>query len=165
KRVYGARIDTDSDREEELYENGVPILNTWNSEFGFDKNGHKQRDAGTDNSMKESVVHNHEEVIERIRSDMEGTINGMGMSKSVVEAGLAFAFPGVGSRAYKLTTDQRGHQNFEITDEGKDYLKKYVTRDSKGRMDPYGNRKLRQIYGESVAGSKRRPNGRSMIRV
>lgn len=165
KKVYGARVDTDSDRGEELYENGIPILNQWNSEFEFSKNGYKQRNANVDSSMKESVVGNPEEVIERIRNDMEGTINGMGMSKSVIETALAFTFPSIGRRAYKLTTDQSGYQNFEITNEGKEYLKKYLTRDSKGRMDPYGNRKLRQIYGEQIPGSKRAPNGRSMIRV
>jgi hypothetical protein len=163
-RVHGARVDTDSDRGEELYEKGIPILYQWNPEHGFSDNGYKPRNAKLKNSMQESVLRDTNTVIERIRNDMEGSINGTRMSKAVIDAGLAFTFPGLSTKAYELTgTD--GHYKLKITAEGAKYLKNYLTKDSAGRTDFYGKRKMRQIYGQISRGSFRQPNGRSLIRV
>ena len=156
-----ARIDTDSDRGEQLYEQGIPIALQWSS---FSENGYKPRDAGLDGQQKESLRNDPATVIERIRNDMEGSINVMGASPSVVETALTFAFLGVGKKGYELTR-RGGSYSFKITPAGADYLENHLTRDVRGRFDSYGGRKLRQLYGQSSTTAKRQPNHRSLIRL
>lgn len=156
-----ARIDTDSDRGERLYEQGIPIALQWTS---FSENGYRPRDAGLDGQQKESVQNDTATVIERIRNDMEGSINIMGQSSAVVETALTFAFLGVGKKGYELTS-RGGAYRFRITPAGADYLKNHLTRDVRGRFDAYGSRKLRQLYGQASPTAKRQPNHSSLIRV
>jgi len=171
-RVNGARIDTDSDRGEDLYEQGIPIIYQWNSEHGFDKGGYRPREDGLKGGTKESLRNGLDVVIDRIRNDMEGTINvNEGGSRygyeptALTKSVLAMTFVGLGSEAYTLTPNKSGKLDFNITPKGRDYLKKYLTRDSSGRFDPYGNRKMRW-YGQQSKGSKRLPPTQpSMIKV
>lgn len=162
-RVFGARIDTDSDRGEELYERDIPIIYQWNPEHGFDKDGYKPRNAGVVGGLNESMATDSKKVIERIRINMESIINDIGDSPSTIRTALAFT--GLSGRGYNLVPRFGGGYSFEITEEGEKYLKNYLTRDSRGRLDPYGSRKLRQIYGEVSSTAKRQANGRSMIRI
>lgn len=165
-RVLGARIDTDSDRGEELYGMGVPIVHQWDSEFDFNKNGYKPRNAGLGDSLEESMPNDPDTVIERIRNDIEGSINMMGASSSVVRSALVFTFPGLGGRGYSLNRRSRGGgYSLALTPEGIEYLVNHLTRDSRGRYDPYGTRKMRQMYGETQKPDDQRPLRRPMIRV
>jgi hypothetical protein len=177
-RLGGARVDTDSDREEKLYLQGIPMVNTWNREHGFDKNGYQDRDANLSDLRKsfvESMKTDPDTVVERVRADMEGSINQMGKSDSVVRAALAFSFMlpnGQDSTAaYELnkvaTGDERRPFRFELklTETGKKHLINHLQRDSQGRFDGYGGRKMRQMYGEAKPGNKRQATHRSMIRV
>lgn len=168
-RIVGARVDTDSDREEILYQRGVPIVNTWNREYGFSENGYKDRDADLNAVMSEDVLSEPDAVVERIRNDMEGSVNSMGSSAAVIDTALRFA---LGTTAnYKLTRvpipgSKRGRVRYalELTDSGKQYLVDRLTKDGRGRPDSYGTRKLRQMYGEAAPG-ERQPVARPMIRV
>lgn len=168
-RVVGARIDTDSDREEVLYRRGQPIIHTWDGS-AFDSNGYSDRNAGLNGDFdKEDVANDSETVIERLRNDMEGTINVRAFrSDALIQSALALMFAGLKDRspteAYRLTHDG-GRLRLEFTDIGKAEIVKRLTRDSKGKFDTYGGRKLRQMYGESKAGAKRQPTHQSMIRV
>lgn len=177
-RLGGARVDTDSDREEKLYLQGIPMVNTWNREHGFDKNGYQDRDANLSDLRKnfvESIKTSPDTVVERVRADMEGSINQMGKSDSVVRTALAFSFMlpnGQDSTAaYELnrvaTGDERRPFKFELklTELGKKHLINHLQRDSRGRFDGYGGRKMRQMYGETKPGNKRQATHRSMIRV
>lgn len=177
-RLGGARVDTDSDREEKLYLQGIPMVNTWNSEHGFDNNGYQDRDANLDDLRKnfnESLEADPNTVVERIRADMEGSINNMGASLGVIDSALAFAFMLPDGRdstaAYKLrkiaTEDERHPFRYELglTDTGRQHLLKHLQRDSRGRFDNYGSRKMRQMYGETRSGARRKATHQSMIRV
>lgn len=164
-RVVGAQIDTDSDRLESLYLQGIPIINTWNPEHGFDQGGHKERNedlASPELIARKQALMNEspDETIERVRSDIEGTIRVMGDSETLVRSGLAFMFSGLkngsSTDAYNLVR-KNGTWSFTLTPTGADYLKNHLARDSKGRFDPYGNRLSRQLYGKVKPGSKRRP--------
>lgn len=177
-RLGGARVDTDSDREEKLYLQGIPMVNTWNREHGFDKNGYQDRDANLSDLRKnfvESMKTSPDVVVERVRADMEGSINQMGKSDSVIRAALAFSFmlpDGQDSTAaYELnrvaTGDEDRPYKFELklTETGKKHLVNHLQRDSRGRFDGYGSRKMRQMYGETKPGNRRQATHRSMIRV
>lgn len=156
-RVLGARIDTDSDREEALYRKGIPIIHTWDG-GAFDVGGYADRDSGLGSgTAKESLWSDPDTVIERIRNDMEGTMNVSGPeSEPLIRTGLAFMFWGRPAKdAYRLTQGGDGKWHFEFTKYGKQEVIKHLTRDQKGKFDPYGNRKLRQMYGEIVPGSSR----------
>jgi hypothetical protein len=177
-RLGGARVDTDSDREEKLYLQGVPMVNTWNHEFGFDKNGYQNRDANLDELRKkfnEDIKGGPGIVIERIRADMEGSINNMDTSDGVIDTALAFSFmlpdQQDSTTAYelkKIRTDNPERPfvyKLKFTAQGEHHLLNHLQRDQRGRFDNYGSRKMRQMYGEAKPGSRRRSTHQSMIRV
>lgn len=164
RRISG-RIETDSDREEELYVQGIPIVNTWNSEFGFDRGGYRSRDEGlAEDRVNESLRDDPEAVIEHIRLDMEGSINSMGSSLSAIDTALTLTFAGIDAESYKLTHDSRGF-HLEFTPEGKKYLQNYLTRDPRGRFDSYKARKLRRLYGEAKPEAKRQPTHQQLFGI
>lgn len=168
KRVFGARIDTDSDRGEKMYEQGVPFANQWDREQGFDKNGYQPRNSGLGGQMSESIIDNYDEMIERIRNDMERSINvmierddnGVMINQNVVMTALRLAFPrsrirgGDGFELKDMGPDKKSE--FIITPSGAKYLQSYFTRNSSGRKDLYGKRKMRQLYGQNNDISKAR---------
>jgi hypothetical protein len=155
RSVSGARIDTDSDREEALYQQGIPIIDTWNPENGFDAKGYSARDARLGKRSKESAFLRPTELVEKIRHDMEGSLSSY--SPAVIRSALTFAFSRPGfdaSEAYKLTI--KGHArngtpiyDLQFTKQGRDHLLKHLTRNSNGRFESYGTRKNRQMYGQT----------------
>lgn len=170
-RVIGAQVDTDSDRSEELWRAGIPVMHTWTpgkAKFDFDEGGHSDRSSGLDKSVgSEDLRSDPDAVIERIRKDMEETISQEGGPSAIVDTALAFIFSDlpqgqVRDQAYKLTykTDR---VSFVLTDIGRKYILQRLTRDSRGRFDPYGSRKARQLYGQVKPGAKRRPVGRPLV--
>lgn len=167
QRVAGARIDTDSDREEVLYRHGVPIIHTWDGN-AFSENGYADRTNGLlgEEYLKEDLSSDADTVVERIRNDMEGSVNVY--SETIGRSGLAFLFAGAKggpTSAYRLTRSLDGRIRLEFTDIGKQEIIKRLTRDSKGRFDAYGARKLRQMYGEASERARRQPTHRSMVRL
>ena len=153
KRVAGARIDTDSDREEALYIRGVPIIFTW-SGGAFDKNGYADRDAafkGSKRRMRERLMFDGDTIVDRIEKDLRSTIALAG-SESLVRTALAFTFAGMkdkpSTEAYELTFSADGGVGFKLTDVGKQEILRHLRRSEGGRRDSYGRRKLRQLYGK-----------------
>ncbi|MEP7205092.1 MAG: hypothetical protein ABI716_02775, partial [Candidatus Saccharibacteria bacterium] len=157
-RVNGARIDTDSDRQEAFYLQGRAIANSW--EDGFDRDGHKERDADLDNLRTENLAKfkDPQFLLESIRKDMETTISYEGSEGlATVRTSLAFMFAGGKKNAgqyYNLTPRRRQDGSassikFSFTEDGKKYILQSLARDSRGRFDPYGNRLDRQLYGRT----------------
>ena len=164
-KKISARIDTDSDRQEDLYLRGIPIIDSWNPENNFDKNGYQARDAGLGAAVtKESLLSDPDVVIERVRRDMQRSIEAFRDSPAVVESALQFAFMGVGSSGYKLT-QKNGKTVLTFTEAGVQYLRNHLTRDIKGRFDSYGARKQRQLYGRVKPGAARQSDRQSLISI
>lgn len=183
-QVAGARVDTDSDREEVLYLQNIPIVNTWNPEHGFDNGGYKNRDEGLQQlraAFEEDLRKNPDIVVERVRADIENSLSvfaspseegGRGLALSALA--LAFALPGgrPSTDAYTLTEKTVGTGDearivygLTLTDIGKKFLANHLTRDRKGRFDSYGARKHRQMYGEVQEGARRQATHQSIRRV
>lgn len=148
-RVHGARIDTDSDREEVVYRKGIPMINTWDE--GFDAGNYANRNDGLKTGFSESLGLNFKSTIERIQNDMQGTIRVYGGSTALTRTALAFTFPSSTATNphppyYELFGDGR-NCNFKITKAGAKYLKQHLSRGSGKKKERYGTRKMRQLYG------------------
>ncbi|MEI6053744.1 MAG: hypothetical protein WCQ49_00050 [Candidatus Saccharibacteria bacterium] len=143
--VHGARMDTDSDRNEvEYIKADSSNVQQW-SKGKFDKDGYEPRNSGL-GSFKESLVSQPEKVIENIRSDFEATINNMHASKAVVRTALGFVFPK--SEYYQLDGNIP-NAKLTITKEGAKYLRNsMISRLSKGRITKSYGKKKREWYGE-----------------
>jgi hypothetical protein len=161
-----ARVDTDSDRQEDLYLKGMSVYDVWSPEHGFDENGYKDRDAELNKRgvTSESLRDNPTEVIERIRFNMEALINAYEDSPALVSSALTFAFMGAPSQGYKLIR-KKGALTLQFTPAGEEFLINHLTRDAKGRFDSYGGRKQRQLYGRAKPNAKRQPTRQSLISV
>lgn len=161
-KKISARIDTDSDRQEGLYVRNIPIIESWDSEHEFDKDGYSPRDAKlAQTAPVESLKNDPALVIEQIRNDMERSIRSYGDSPGVVSSALEFAFMGIGGSAgYTLI---KGKLRF--TQAGETYLLNHLTRDTKGRFDSYGARKQRQLYGQVKPGAARQSDRQSLFSV
>jgi hypothetical protein len=160
RRVAGARIDTDSDRQEARYRSGQPIITTW-SKGAFDKNGYVERDAGLRRKLRfgrENLRRQMDDVIDRVERDMRATIEVFG-SDALARSSLAFMFAGQdggSTDAYDLRfNSSNGSVDFSFTPSGRRKIAKHLLRDGKGRSDPYGRRKMRQMYGSSGFGHRR----------
>lgn len=161
-RVFGAQIDTDSDRQEAVYLQGAPIVLSWEREYGFDAGGHKDRSADLSSPemarLREQAVHEPlDKVIQRIQKDMEGSINATHESQATIDAALGMTFFGLKSgSAHGYVLDRVGKQyRLRFTPEGVNYLKNRLTRDSHGRFESYGTRLSRQLYGRTAPQAKR----------
>jgi hypothetical protein len=153
--VGGAIIDTDSDREEELYRKGVPIVNTWNPEHGFDTG--KQRDA-SQSRVQERVGRNTGVIINRIENDMEGAIR-LDNDRAVVETALQYVFRRLeqqgrkASDGYRLKYDNSGNvMSFQFTKLGRKCVANQLKRDARGAHTPYGRRRREAFYHDRRAG-------------
>ncbi len=161
--VFGSQIDTDSDRQEALYLQGVPIVHSWDSQYGFDVDGHKDRNESLNSpemvALKQEITkETPDKMIERIRRDMEGSINNMGATSSVIDTALSMTFTGMKEEdgsGYILQRGPRGGYVLKFTDSGINYLKNKLSRDRRGRFDSYGARLSRQLYGEVRSGARR----------
>ena len=173
-RKISARIDTNSDRQEALYLQSIPIMNSWDPEQGFDNDGYRPRDAGlgTLGVAAESIRDNPADVLEHIRNDMQRSVNVY--PSAVVESGLRFAFMGIGAAGYELKRrtsvnpqSQQTETRFELTftAAGEAYLINHLTRDIKGKFDSYGARKRRQLYGQVKPGAARQSDRQSLFAV
>ena len=147
--VGGAIIDTDSDREEDLYSRGVPIVNTWNPEHGF--NSGKQRDASK-NRIRERVGVNTSSIIDRIQNDMEGTIRIDG-DRAIVETALQYVFRrleyagGRASDGYRMEYGSGGEVvSFRFTRAGRRCIEDQLKHDHRGRRVSYGRRRHETFY-------------------
>ena len=161
-----ARIDTDSDRQESLYLRGIPIINSWNEENGFDEGGYQARDAGlgAQGVGSESLKTNPAALLSRIRNDMQASINVYNSTPGLVGSALAFAFMGAKDQGYMLT--RRGSEVvLTFTPAGEEFLINHLTRDARGRFDSYGARKQRQLYGRVKPNAKRQSTRQSLISV
>lgn len=164
-KKISARIDTDSDRQEGLYLQGIPIIDSWNPEHEFDKDGYQPRDARLANTTStESLKNDPLLVIDRIRNDMEQSILSYIESPAVVKSALEFAFMGIGSAGYTLV-NRGGRPKLEFSEAGKEYLINHLSRDAEGRFDPYGSRKQRQLYGRVKKGAARQSDRQSLFAV
>lgn len=159
RRVTGARIDTDSDRQEALYRRGIPMSYAWN-DGRFDRGGYAERDSdlSTAPEIDDNPKRYPDEVIERMRKDMEVSVQGY--SVATVRTALTYTFAGLKSGAstgYVLHELGGGRYRLDFTDDGKKFLLNALTRDNKGRFDNYGNRKMRRLYGEAGKRERRAP--------
>jgi len=146
KSVYGARIDTNSDRGEREYGKNS-IVEQW-SGGNFSNNGYATRDDGL-GEHRESFINGTDKVIRNITRDIEASIRYMGASNAVVRSALAFMLPK--SNYYELSGSGK-QSSFSITREGAEYLKnKMVARDENGKLiNSYAKRK-REWYGDNGA--------------
>lgn len=164
-RVHGARVDTDSDRGEEVYAKGVPIIYQWNE--GFDDNGYKPRNFNLKNQAitAESIGADFDNIVTHLSNDMEATINYSGVSESTLRTALEFTFPGMKGSGYNLWSTPDEGFRFEITPQGASYLKNHLTRSRGGRPDTYGDRKLRQLYQARQSTSSRQAIRPRLIKI
>jgi len=155
RHVIGADIDTDADRMEEVYVQGKPITQTWDK---VDKgNGEMRgRSEGLKRGEKEDLKNNPEAVIDRIEDNISALITHWITDPKQVAAGLAFMLRGPGD--YSIRRRAGGRSEFRLTPEGKKWLINRLRRDSKGRLDNYGNRKMRALYSDVASSSVKRPN-------
>jgi len=164
-RVHGARVDTDSDRGEEVYAKGVPIIYQWNE--GFDDGGYKPRNFNLKNQKitTESLANDFDSIVAHLSNDMEATINYSGVSESTLRTALEFTFPGMKGSGYNLQFTPGDGYRFEITPQGASYLRNHLTRSKSGRPDAYGDRKIRQLYKERLSTSSRQAIRPRLIKV
>lgn len=159
RRIAGARLDTNGDRQESLYLQGIPMLGAWDN-GAFDVGGHAERDATVEDLRAQYAARfNEPEVlVESIRKDMERSLY-IG-SSSTRQTALAMAFSGLSNDTgtspgdgYNLETtgyDSAGNPilHLSLTDVGKAYILNHLRESPSGRPDPYGRRLARQLYGE-----------------
>ncbi|HUD07056.1 MAG TPA: hypothetical protein VMR34_04160 [Candidatus Saccharimonadales bacterium] len=156
--VKGAGIDTNADRVLTVYRNGRPITTSWDN---FDSNGGQDRSQGSDSPglLASDDATDIDQVAQRVEQNISEMASRWFTDPEHVRMGLAFTFPeknGDGEAIYNIKW-QKGVCEFSLTESGKEWLQNRLTRDGRGRFDPFGRRVRRALYHETAPSSKRQP--------
>jgi hypothetical protein len=156
KRVVGARIDTDSDRSESLFLQGVAVINSWSGDF--DARGYRYRtDENVETLRREyeaKIAANPEARIDQVINDMETSIEVFKDFPAAIRTAAELAFSGITDptqrrAAYDFTRDADGNLQLVVSASGRRHIANF--------LDAYSHRKMRQMYGVGPDGSQVKP--------
>lgn len=156
RHILAAQVDTNGDRFLGVYRRGGLFESSWED---FSEGGYRDR---------------REELKGLPDNDREDPVNDINIIAGRIEKELAFYGtgyndPGLMSWAlgtYFGTQDRDGNPlytarwnngefQFRFTDSGRQWLQTRLTRDERGRFDPYGSRVRRRLYREKPSRSNR----------
>lgn len=156
--VAGAASDTSGDRLLAAYLSGENPHGVWNSEKekSFSDGPGRYRSRVADAEIVKNArpdVYEYDRVYASIEEVM--TFELRRHSPEMGQRALSVFFgPRVG--AYKITKSSNGVV-FVLTDEGRQFIKNRIERETNGQFGSYGARKLRQLYGITRPNAARRP--------
>lgn len=159
KLVGGATVDTNAERLLPFYLRGGSFQGAWGSgQDGFSGGPGGYR-ARTEDQDLTDAADREDYTSDQVYRAIEANIT-KELQWALPESGTrALALFGGSTPGTYVVTGDIGTDNveFKLTQVGRDLLRRRIERGAAGRFDPYGNRKLRQLYGVVRPGAKRLP--------